>query len=130
MSIAWVAATHASQAAEASSPAASSPVGPPPSPPSSSPHAPAAKVSTAMMAIDRRIGHPPPSASATLTGPLAFSVTDAGPGFDTMHAGRGAGLRNMADRLDALGGHLTVTSQPDAPTTITGSLPVVAPTAA
>jgi len=47
-----------------------------------------------------------------------------------MHAGRGAGLRNMADRLDALGGHLTVTSQPDAPTTITGSLPVVAPTAA
>jgi signal transduction histidine kinase len=38
---------------------------------------------------------------------------------------RGAGLTNMADRLDALGGELTVTSAPGRGTRVTGSLPVV-----
>jgi signal transduction histidine kinase len=36
----------------------------------------------------------------------------------------GAGLRNMADRLAALGGRLVVESAPGAGTTVTGHLPV------
>jgi signal transduction histidine kinase len=36
----------------------------------------------------------------------------------------GSGLRNMADRLAALGGRLEVRSAPGQGTTITGQLPV------
>ena len=57
-------------------------------------------------------------------GTLTFSVNDDGRGFDIATAKRGAGLANMADRLDALGGALNVTSTPGAGTTITGTLPV------
>jgi signal transduction histidine kinase len=39
----------------------------------------------------------------------------------------GSGLRNMADRLAALGGRLEVRSAPGAGTTVTGRLPVAAP---
>jgi signal transduction histidine kinase len=38
----------------------------------------------------------------------------------------GSGLRNMADRLVALGGRLEVRSAPGAGTTVTGQLPVAA----
>jgi signal transduction histidine kinase len=41
----------------------------------------------------------------------------------------GSGLRNMADRLAALGGRLEVHSAPGHGTTITGHLPVPATTA-
>jgi signal transduction histidine kinase len=41
----------------------------------------------------------------------------------------GSGLRNMADRLAALGGRLEVRSAPGAGTTVTGRLPVAAPAA-
>ncbi|HUP73538.1 MAG TPA: ATP-binding protein [Acidimicrobiales bacterium] len=57
-------------------------------------------------------------------GVLAFSVTDSGPGFDAERSSRGSGMYNMADRLDALDGKLTVTSRPGAPTTIFGALPL------
>jgi signal transduction histidine kinase len=53
---------------------------------------------------------------------LAFEVSDDGIGFDTAIAKKGAGLTNMADRLDALGGSLTVTSTPSGGTTIAGTL--------
>lgn len=55
---------------------------------------------------------------------LSFEVSDDGPGFDPETVVRGAGLDNMADRLDALGGTLTVTTQPGQPTTISGDIPV------
>ena len=55
---------------------------------------------------------------------LTFEVSDDGVGFDTAIAKNGAGLTNMADRLDALGGSLTVTSSPSGGTTITGTLSV------
>src|SRR4029077_20970783 len=55
---------------------------------------------------------------------LTFEVSDDGIGFDTAIAKKGAGLINMADRLDALGGSLTVTSSPSAGTTISGMLSV------
>ena len=34
---------------------------------------------------------------------VSFQVSDDGAGFDTKTTKRGAGLQNMADRLDALG---------------------------
>jgi signal transduction histidine kinase len=55
---------------------------------------------------------------------LTFEVSDDGIGFDTAIAKKGAGLTNMADRLDALGGSLTVTSSPSGGTTIGGTLQV------
>jgi signal transduction histidine kinase len=61
-----------------------------------------------------------------VAGALTFNVTDDGAGFDAALTPLGAGLRNMSDRLSALGGRLEVTSAPGAGTTITGRLPVPA----
>ncbi|MFI5284875.1 MAG: histidine kinase [Candidatus Dormibacteria bacterium] len=57
-------------------------------------------------------------------GTLSFEVQDDGAGFDTATARKGAGLTNMADRLDALGGSLNVVSTPRIGTTITGVIAV------
>jgi signal transduction histidine kinase len=54
---------------------------------------------------------------------LRFSVRDDGVGFDLQAAARGAGLQNIADRLDALDGALAIESRPGAGTTLRGSLP-------
>ncbi len=54
---------------------------------------------------------------------LLFDITDDGVGFDISTAKRGAGLTNMADRIDALGGSLVVTSQPGSGTTIHAVIP-------
>jgi signal transduction histidine kinase len=53
-------------------------------------------------------------------GHIAFSVTDDGAGFDAATASRGAGLTNMADRIEALGGRIEVASKPGAGTTVRG----------
>jgi signal transduction histidine kinase len=57
-------------------------------------------------------------------GMLRFTVSDDGTGYDARHTPMGSGLRNMADRLAALGGRLEVRSAPGQGTTITGHLPV------
>ena len=62
-------------------------------------------------------------------GEVAFEVSDSGPGFDPQTVRRGAGLNNMTDRLDALGGTLTVASYRGGPTTIAGRVPVSVPAA-
>ena len=49
---------------------------------------------------------------------------DDGDGYDAARTPMGAGLRNMSDRLAALGGALEVRSAPGAGTTVTGRLPV------
>ncbi len=41
-------------------------------------------------------------------GQLAFSVVDDGCGFDPDKASQGTGLRNMTDRIEAVGGRLEV----------------------
>jgi signal transduction histidine kinase len=67
------------------------------------------------------------------SGELRFSVDDDGPGFDTAAKRNGSGLTNMADRLDALGGQLRVTSTIGAGTSVEGRVTVyvvVAPLAA
>ncbi|HXA42929.1 MAG TPA: GAF domain-containing sensor histidine kinase [Candidatus Solibacter sp.] len=55
---------------------------------------------------------------------LTFEVSDDGQGFDAARTQRGAGLTNMEDRLDALGGDLTITSEPGRFTQVSGSLPI------
>ncbi len=57
-------------------------------------------------------------------GLLSFSVIDAGPGFDIDQSDMGSGLENMADRLDAVGGKLTVESTSGETTEISGKIPV------
>ena len=57
-------------------------------------------------------------------GELSFAVGDDGCGFDTATTKRGSGLQNMEDRLDALGGSLTVTSVLGGGTTLAGRLRV------
>ncbi|MEA2682622.1 MAG: hypothetical protein QOK05_950 [Chloroflexota bacterium] len=57
---------------------------------------------------------------------LAFEVRDNGAGFDPDAVPRGAGLQNMSDRLDALGGTLVVASAPGSGTTLRARLPIVA----
>jgi signal transduction histidine kinase len=60
---------------------------------------------------------------ASTDGVLTFEVTDDGKGFDVAAAKRGAGLTNMTDRMDALGGSIEMSSTPGRGTRIHGSLP-------
>jgi len=53
---------------------------------------------------------------------LRFSVRDDGVGF-SVDATRGAGFVNMADRLGAIGGTLTIESTPGAGTAVSGAIP-------
>jgi signal transduction histidine kinase len=56
-------------------------------------------------------------------GALRFTTSDDGTGYDSRRTPMGSGLRNMADRLAALGGDLDVRSAPGSGTTVTGRLP-------
>ena len=60
---------------------------------------------------------------AQSNGAVEFSVSDDGTGFDPATTKRGAGLTNMRDRLEALGGALEITSEPGAGTTLAGRVP-------
>lgn len=74
--------------------------------------------------------HAADAASATVTvsgdgDEIRFEVRDDGPGFDQAATGSsGSGLDGMADRLGAVGGRLTVTSEPGRGTTVSGVVPV------
>jgi signal transduction histidine kinase len=75
------------------------------------------------------------TATATVTlneenGDLVFRVSDDGEGFDMASTPAGSGLQNMADRVEALGGILTVESAPGRGTTVTGAIPVTSQEAA
>ncbi len=59
-------------------------------------------------------------------GALEFSIADDGMGFDPATILRGAGLTNMRDRLESLGGGLEIDSAPGAGTTLSGHLPAAA----
>jgi signal transduction histidine kinase len=61
---------------------------------------------------------------AQRNGSLEFIVTDDGAGFDPMTVARGSGLQGMTDRIDAIGGNLTIESAPGAGTTVRGTVPV------
>jgi signal transduction histidine kinase len=57
-------------------------------------------------------------------GELHFEVRDDGAGFDIQTTPFGTGLRNLRDRLDAVGGTMTIHSSPDRGTSIAGSIPL------
>jgi signal transduction histidine kinase len=57
-------------------------------------------------------------------GELRFEVKDSGCGFDPSSSKAGMGTRNMSDRLESLNGSLTITSEKESGTTVTGRLPV------
>ena len=56
---------------------------------------------------------------------LLFEVEDNGSGFDQTSVKPGSGLTNMRDRIEALGGTLSIRSAPGQGTRVTGSLPAV-----
>lgn len=57
-------------------------------------------------------------------GKLVFTVADDGRGFDPATSGRGAGMTNMRDRLEAVGGRLSVEASPGRGCTIHGEIPL------
>ena len=57
---------------------------------------------------------------------LIFEVSDDGTGFDVTSARKGAGMTNMSDRVDALGGSLEVMSHQGAGTCVRGALIIAA----
>jgi signal transduction histidine kinase len=61
---------------------------------------------------------------AATDGQLSFEVADDGKGFDGAKTGYGTGLQGMADRVEAVGGSLTVRSAPGEGTTVTGRVPI------
>jgi signal transduction histidine kinase len=58
-------------------------------------------------------------------GELCFEVEDDGRGFDVEHVRKGAGLTNMQDRVDAVGGSLRLASPPGAGSVVGGRIPMV-----
>ena len=59
-------------------------------------------------------------------GAVVFSVTDDGKGFDPTAVANGSGLQNMADRVEALGGTLTVSAMVGRGTSVNGRVPASA----
>lgn len=62
-------------------------------------------------------------------GALHVEVHDDGSGFDPTTGSDGAGLRNMRDRVESLGGILAVRSRPSGGTTVSSHIPVPVPAA-
>jgi signal transduction histidine kinase len=58
---------------------------------------------------------------------LRFEVEDDGAGFDVATVRKGSGLSNMADSLDALGGHLEIHSRLGHRCRLVQSVPAGAP---
>jgi signal transduction histidine kinase len=80
-------------------------------------------------ALQNAVKHGGPSAAVwvRLVGEphqVAFSVDDSGAGFDPGRVSAGAGLMNVADRVDVLGGHLTIDSLPGMGTRIRAVIPL------
>lgn len=61
---------------------------------------------------------------------LSFEVTDDGVGFDPAATSLGTGLQGIADRLDTVGGAMTIDSTLGAGTTVSGQVPADGPTGA
>ena len=57
-------------------------------------------------------------------GMLAFEVRDDGAGFDSASVVAGAGLTGIADRLDTVGGSVSIHSSPGIGTTVAGTIPI------
>jgi signal transduction histidine kinase len=58
---------------------------------------------------------------------LTFAVEDDGAGFDPTTDAAGVGIRNMRDRIAAIGGKLEIESAPGQGTRISGRVPIDPP---
>ena len=56
-------------------------------------------------------------------GSLAFDVIDDGVGFEATATSYGTGLQGIADRLDAIGGSMKISSEPGRGTRLRGTVP-------
>jgi signal transduction histidine kinase len=81
-------------------------------------------------AIQNAAKHSPGAALHILlehrSGQVRFEIHDEGPGFDVaerLGASAGSGLRNMADRTEAVGGEVLIESSPRG-TVVSGWLPI------
>lgn len=82
-------------------------------------------------AIQNAIKHAGPNATVLVRltgepGRITFSVDDSGLGFDTSRVVAGVGLVSLADRVDVLGGHLSIDSLPGMGTRIHAWIPIAA----
>jgi len=57
-------------------------------------------------------------------GELTFVVGDDGRGFDPAQAHGGTGLQNMRDRVGALHGRVSISTQPGRGTVVAGAVPL------
>ncbi|MGZ8613985.1 MAG: sensor histidine kinase, partial [Actinomycetota bacterium] len=57
-------------------------------------------------------------------GSLDFEIRDDGRGFDQTGTGYGTGLQGIIDRLDAIGGSVTIETEPGAGTSVSGRVPL------
>ena len=79
-------------------------------------------------AVQNAAKHAGPGASVMVTlersdGELSFAVHDTGSGFDPETTMRGAGLDNVSDRIDTVGGRLELVTAPGRGTTVSGVVP-------
>ncbi|MFK8024413.1 MAG: sensor histidine kinase [Ilumatobacter sp.] len=61
---------------------------------------------------------------AAVNGTLEFEIADDGRGFDTATVDPGTGLDGMVDRLDSVGGSLTISSELGVGTRVAGAVPI------
>lgn len=54
---------------------------------------------------------------------VVVRIRDAGPGFEIGDVGERSGLANMRDRVESIGGRLSIDSRPGAATTVTAHVP-------
>jgi len=60
-------------------------------------------------------------------GQLQLAIDDDGIGFDSLHPARQSGLQNLQQRAAALGGQITIQSQPGQGTRISLRCPLIQP---
>jgi signal transduction histidine kinase len=80
-------------------------------------------------ALQNAVKHAGPTAMVRIRlagepGRITFSVEDSGVGFDPARVEAGLGLVNLADRVDVMGGNLTIDTYPGMGTRIHGEVPV------
>ncbi|HET9346948.1 MAG TPA: ATP-binding protein [Candidatus Limnocylindrales bacterium] len=80
-------------------------------------------------ALQNAVKHAGPTAVVRIRlagepGRITFSVEDSGVGFDPARVEAGLGLVNLADRVDVMGGNLTIDTYPGMGTRIHGEVPV------
>jgi signal transduction histidine kinase len=79
-------------------------------------------------AITNAVKHAEPPIRVKLTeesGELRFTVSDHGSGFDPESVERGAGLVNMSDRIDSIGGELEIAAAEGGGSTISATIPIL-----